>query len=142
MNTIVVGIDGTPTSLAALRYAIREARLRGDRVKAVTAWHVPAVAYGGAFAPSTPDTREFERTAEDMLAEARAVAEAEDPDVVLETTLREGEAAHVLLEEAEGADLLVVGCHDFPFVRRLFHHSVSGECAHEARCPVTVVHGS
>jgi nucleotide-binding universal stress UspA family protein len=142
MNTIVVGVDGSRTSLAALRYAVREARLRGDRVRIVTAWQVPAVAYGGAFAPSAPDSREFQRGAEDTLAEALAVAAEEDPGVPAEAVLREGDAAHVLLEESKGADGLVVGCHDYSFVRGLFHHSVSGECAHEARCPVTVVHES
>ena len=140
MNTIVVGVDGSRTSLAALRYAVREARLRRDRVKVVTVWHVPVVAYGGAFAPSAPDAREFERGAEDALAEALAAAAEEAPDIPVETVLREGDPAHVLLEESEGADVLVVGCHDYTFIRRLFHHSVSGECAHEARCPVTVVH--
>jgi len=140
MNTIVVGVDGSRPSLAALRFAIREARLRGDSVKAVTVWHVPAVAYGGAFAPATPEPRTFESAAEDRLAQAIAEIAGDGSDVPVQSVVREGDAGHVLLEEAVGAEQLVVGCHDYTFVRRLFHHSVSGECAHEAHCPVTVVH--
>jgi nucleotide-binding universal stress UspA family protein len=47
MGVIVVGVDGSEASQEALRYALRQAKLEGDRVRAVTAWHVPAVAYGG-----------------------------------------------------------------------------------------------
>ena len=38
---IVVGVDGSPGSLAALRWAIREGYVRGRRVHAVTAWEFP-----------------------------------------------------------------------------------------------------
>jgi nucleotide-binding universal stress UspA family protein len=140
MNTIVVGVDGSESSLAALRFAVEEARLRGDRVKAVAAWHVPSIAYGGAFAPATPEPRTFETVAADRLREAIAAVAGEEPDVPVQPVVREGDPAHILLEEAVGAEQLVLGCHEYAFVRRLFHHSVSEECAHDAHCPVTVVH--
>ncbi len=44
---IVVGVDGSESSMAALRWAIRQARLTGSSVDAVTAWQVPS-AYGMA----------------------------------------------------------------------------------------------
>jgi len=140
MRTIVVGVDGTRESLAALRYAIGEARVHGDRVKAVAAWHVPTIAYGSAFAPSPPDPHAFEADAEAALDAAVAATAEEAGDVPVLTVVREGDAAHVLVEEAEGAAQLVVGCRTLNMVGRLLHHSVSGECAHEAHCPVTVVH--
>lgn len=141
MRTIVVGVDGSRESVAALRYAIREAGLHGDRVKAVSAWHVPTAAYGSGFVPSAPDPADFERVAGDSLAQAIAAAAADGEDVAVEAVLREGDAAHVLLEESEGAAQLVVGSRNLGFVSRLIHHSVSGHCAHDAHCPVTVVHG-
>lgn len=141
MSTFVVGVDGSAESVAALRYAIREARLHGAGVKAVAAWNVPAAAYGGAFAPATPDPHDFERVAVDALALALAAVEDELDEVPLESVVREGEPGQTLLEEAEGAEQLVVGCSHHGLVGRLLHHSVSGECSREARCPVTVVHG-
>ncbi len=141
MRTIVVGVDGSRESIAALRYAIREARLHGDRVKAVTAWYVPAGAYGSGFVPTAPDPADFEQEAGDALAAAIAASAAEGEGVPVEAVVREGEAVHVLLEESEGAAQLVVGSRNLGFVSQLVHHSVSGQCAHDAHCPVTVVHG-
>jgi len=140
MRTIVVGVDGSRESIAALRFAIREAGLHGDRVKAVAAWHVPSAAYGSGFVPTAPDPADFEQVAGDMLADALAAVAAEGHDVPVEAVVREGEAAHVLLEESEGAAQLVVGCRNLGSLSRLFHHSVSGHCTHDAHCPVTVVH--
>ena len=47
MSTIVVGVDGSENSAEALRFAIGEARTRGSEVRAVSAWHVPFLAYSG-----------------------------------------------------------------------------------------------
>ena len=142
MKTIVVGVDGSRESVAALRYAIREARLHGDRIKAVAAWHVPTAAYGSGLVPTAPDPAEFERVAEGLLADALAATAAEGRGVPVQTVVREGEAAHILVEESEGAELLVVGCRNLGSLGRLLHHSVSGHCTHDAHCPVTVVHES
>lgn len=141
MSTFVVGVDGSPESVAALRHALREARLHEAAIKAVAVWHVPTSAYGAGFAPGTLDPGEFERMAADAL-EAALAAVGDDPaGVPVECVVREGDPAQVLLEEAEGAEQLVVGCAHHGLVGRLLHHSVSGECTREARCPVTVVHG-
>jgi len=42
MATIVAGVDGSDGGQEALRFAVREARLRGARLRVVTAWHMPA----------------------------------------------------------------------------------------------------
>ena len=54
---IVVGVDGFESSKAALRWAIRQAKLTGAVVEAVTAWHVPA---GTGWVPTAdmPDCKE------------------------------------------------------------------------------------
>jgi len=137
---IVVGVDGSPESLAALRFAIAEARLRGCGVKAVAAWRLPGSAYGGGIAPYLPDPREFERAARDALEQALAAVASEAEGVTVRAVVLEGDAAHVLVEESEGAVQLVVGCRNLGFVGRLLQASVSGHCARDAHCPVTVVH--
>ena len=57
---IVVGVDGSPGSVAALRWAIREASARGRAVHAVTAWEVPTEVEGpGLDADGPAPTVEF-----------------------------------------------------------------------------------
>ena len=104
------------------------------------AWHVPTAAYGSGLVPSAPDPADFERAAKGLLADALAATAAEGEGVAVQSVVREGEAAHVLLEESEGAAQLVVGCRNLGSLGRLLHHSVSGHCTHDAHCPVTVVH--
>jgi nucleotide-binding universal stress UspA family protein len=140
MSSIVVGVDGSDGSRVALRFAIAEARLRGAHVRAVGAWHVPVLVYEGGFA--TPDTRLLdELAAETGETVARAVEEVADDanDVVIETVVREGQPATVLLDEADDADLLVVGSRGLGGFRGLLLGSVGQQCAHHAPCPVVIV---
>ena len=137
--TIVVGVDGSRESIAALRFAIGEARLRAETVRAVIAWHIAAAATSTGFAPASLDPAEQKEAARDILARAvESVNEARQ--VRVETVVREGDAAHVLLEESGSATQLVVGCRNLHLVGRMLHHSVSGHCTRDAHCPVTVVH--
>ena len=48
---IVVGVDGSPSSRAALRWAVRQAVLTGGTVDAVLAWQVPMVLRTSTWAP-------------------------------------------------------------------------------------------
>ena len=140
MSTIVVGVDGSASAHAALRFAFEEARIRGARVRVVAAWHVPIAVYEGAYVPMDSSLGEeletnTRRAVEGALAEVGDVA----GDVDVETIVREGQAAHVLLEEAEGADLLVLGSRGLGGFRGLLLGSVSQQCAHHSPCPVVIV---
>lgn len=140
MSGIVVGVDGSESSRAALRFALAEARLRGAPVRAVAAWHVPVAVYEGAYA--TPDTSLLEELqGETADALRRAVEDAGDAarDVDVETVVREGQPATVLLGEAADADLLVVGSRGLGGFRGLLLGSVGQQCAHHAPCPVVIV---
>ncbi len=137
MRKIVVGIDGSPSSREALRLAVHEAALRGDTVRAVAAWHVPTVAYGNGFAPVV-DVSLFEQNAQKVLeTELAALGEATE-GVTIEHVAREGLPAHVLLEESEGADLLVVGSRGLGGFKGLLLGSVGQQCVHHATCPVLI----
>jgi nucleotide-binding universal stress UspA family protein len=138
---VVVGFDGSHGSEAALRVALREARLRQARLLVVSAWHVPTRFYGTAAAPSASralaeDTRKQLAT---KLEAAAAALRDEAPEVEIETRLVEGAAASVLTKEAAGADLLVVGSRGLGGVRELLIGSVSHECSQHASCPVLIV---
>ncbi len=140
MGTIVVGVDGSPGGLAALRFALEEARLRKASVTAVFAWSIPFV----ADVPSglLPELlSDFRADAERLLEEA--IAEAGDPGgVEIAQLLVDAPAGRALLEAARGADLLVVGSRGRGGFTGLLLGSVSQQCTQHATCPVVIVpHG-
>ncbi len=147
--TIVVGVDGSAPSKAALRFAVEEARLRDARVLAVHAWlYVPAVSMGepGLLAMPSGDLP-GQLDAERHVAEAglrAAVEEAfeEKPSVEVDERLVEGDAGEVLVAEASEADLIVVGSRGRGELASALLGSVSSHVVHHAGCPVVVVKAS
>ena len=138
MGTIVVGVDGSSGSREALRFAVEEARLRNAALRVVTAWHVSPMAYSGGFAVPV-DPHDFEESAKAVGKEALASLREETVGVVVERLAKEGQAAQVLLQEARGADLLVVGSRGHGGFAGLLLGSVSQQVAHHASCPVVIV---
>ncbi len=139
---IVVGVDGSPSSVSALRWAIRQAGLTGATVDAVISWHYPASAGGYGWAPIGEGTAfDFAENAEKVLA--AAISEAGQPDSAVDVRARvaEGNAAQVLLDAADGADLLVVGSRGHGGFTEALLGSVSQHCVHHAHCPVVVIRG-
>jgi len=134
---IVVGVDGFEPSMAALRWAIRQARLTGAAVEAVTAWHVPV---GTGWLPAA-DTPDYQEDAFDVLAEAIAQMYAIDPDAQVCPRVAEGPAGQVLVNAAQGADLLVVGCRGHGGLTVAMLGSVSQCCVDRAPCPVVIMRG-
>ena len=139
MGTIVVGVDGSKGSVGALRVAIDEARLRGTSVKAVNAWHIPAIVYEATWAALPIDREVYPKVAQEVLDKSLAEAGAAGSGIDVTTVVREGQAADVICEEAKGATLLVVGSRGFGGFRGLLLGSVSQQCAHHAPCPVLIV---
>lgn len=120
--------------------AIREARLRGTTVRAIHVWHVPVGEYLGGSPPDEEETLAYEEKAQRLLADAVLRAAGDDPVVPVEQVLKEAPAAApALVEEAETADLLVVGSRGLSGIRELVLGSVSHECCRHAHCPVIVV---
>ena len=133
---IVVGVDGSGSSKAALRWAIRQGKLTGSSVEVVTTWHYPA-AYG--LAPGSQGSFDFEANAKSALVEALAEVSGFEPDVLVRPLVTEGVAAEVLLHEAKGADLLVVGSRGHGGFASALLGSVSMYCVLHAHCPVLVL---
>jgi nucleotide-binding universal stress UspA family protein len=133
---IVVGVDGSDSSKAALRWAIRQAKLTGGSVDAVAAWHYPAT-YG--WAPVSDDVVDLETSAKNILAEAFAEVSALEPEVPVRPVVAEGLAAEVLLRTARGADMLVVGSRGHGGFASALLGSVSLYCVLHAHCPVLVL---
>jgi nucleotide-binding universal stress UspA family protein len=135
---VVVGVDGSSESDAALRFAIGEARLRAARLRIVCAWEPSTSAYTGEAFAATPDAfLESERHAEELLRAALAHVPA--GEVEAEAVAEEGSPSSVLLEQSAGADLLVVGSRGRGAAKRLLLGSVGHDLAHHTRCPLVIV---
>lgn len=137
---IVVGVDGSEPAKRALRWAIEEARLRGAKLAAVTAWHVPGYSYGApGFVPILATSVDVAiREAAEAIAN-EAVEQARAAGLDAEAIITNGQAADVLLESAERASLLVVGSRGHGGFAGLLLGSVGQQCAHHASCPVAII---
>ncbi|MFD7593543.1 universal stress protein [Kitasatospora sp. NPDC059812] len=134
---IVVGVDGSRPSRAALRWALGEARLTGAVVEAVTSWDEPGV-YGRGI---TVSPEESDAVAGSELAEVVMRETGRCPGAVVRQRVEHGSAGEVLVKLSAGAALLVVGSRGLGgFVGALLG-SVSRYCVRYARCPVVLVRG-
>ncbi len=138
---IVAGVDGSPSSRAALWWAVRQARLTGGTVDAVIAWQFPATGNFGWAPVSAIDDLDFESIAKHTLDEAISGLGERAAGVPIRPLVVQGLPAQVLLDAAEGADLLVVGSRGHGGFADALLGSVSQHCVHHAACPVVVIRG-
>jgi nucleotide-binding universal stress UspA family protein len=137
---IIVGVDGSPQSRAALEWAVGEALLRDGQVDAV-------LAYGsglawidvGSDSEALIVARSAERAKESLHDAIDAAALPDDGRTRVRPLVVEGDPAQVLVELAEHADLLVVGTRGRGGFAGLLLGSVSQRCAERSPCPVVVV---
>lgn len=135
---IVVGVDGSEPSKAALRWAARIAPAINGEIEAVITWDYP-MSYGWPIGAATgwrPDV-DAGRVLDDTLADVFVGDRPEN----LVTSVRKGGASHELLAASSDADLLVVGSRGHGGFVGLLLGSVSTTCTEHASCPVLVVHG-
>ncbi|MBK5307162.1 MAG: universal stress protein [Frankiaceae bacterium] len=130
---IVVGVDGSPASVEALRWANDQARLTGAPVEAVIAWFYP-ISYGF---PVIADI-DWAREAEVILS--RVVKEAVgDDDALISQRAIEGHPTRVLDDLSQEAAMLVVGPRGHGGFAGLVLGSVTTHVIGHAGCPVVVV---
>jgi nucleotide-binding universal stress UspA family protein len=137
---VVVGVDGSADSVAALAWAARYAAATGARVRAILAWHYPG-AVGGPPIEVAPEAvrGQTEEQMREALDEAVAQAYGSEAASGLEAILGYGHAAQVLIEASKEADLLVVGSRGHRAFAGMLVGSVSLHCVTRASCPVVVV---
>lgn len=137
-DAVVIGVDGSDASNKALDWAAEEAKVRGNSLRIVHAWHVPFAAaypYGG----SSFDLALLEDAAGGTLKAAVERVGATALTHPVQSVLEVGGAASVLLEQAKTADLVVLGSRGRGGFADLVLGSVSHSVAHHAQCPVVVV---
>ncbi|MCY7366082.1 MAG: universal stress protein [Frankiaceae bacterium] len=141
---VLVGVDDSPASDAALAWALNVAARTGDRVEALHAWQWTAGMLG-VIAPDAPATLAVAARHAAHAAVAKAVADRPFGAQEVEATARtaEGDAASRLLEEAGTSALLVLGRHgQSTWSRRLVGQalgSVASACLSGSTVPVAIV---
>ena len=140
---VIVGVDGSSASRAAVDWAARDAALRG---RPLTVVHVAPTETAAAWI-DVPVTEEYwaarEKRCHDILAEAMSVvtdALGPDASVNVEQRLLFDSAVPALVAMSKDADLLVVGCRGLGSLARMLLGSVSRGLIHHAHCPVAVIH--
>ncbi len=141
-DAIVVGVDGSPASQQALRWARFLSETTNSPLAVVSVWD-PSGVYGWAagswsampvdWNPSLEAQRSLDSTVDAVFGVQRPVG--------LKSAVVEGNVARVLLEVTRGARMLVVGSRGHGGFAGLLLGSVSSACAEHATCPVLVVHG-
>jgi nucleotide-binding universal stress UspA family protein len=133
---VVVGIDGTPLSEAALAFAYDTA----------AAWDVPLVAVhtwlDDVNDPALAELVDWQTAAvqaEEVLAERLAGWGEKYPDVAVQRLVARGLPGHALLDQAATAQLVVVGSRGHGEIAGLLLDSVSNALVHKATCPVAIV---
>ena len=138
-KTIVVGVDGSPSSRNALTWAAAEAADHRADLVVLNVWEHTLLPPAGSVSVSeryVPDPSQ--RTAEDLVKVIKEEL-GEDPPVLVQPRVKQGNPAKVLIEESGDADLLVVGTRGHGGFAGLVLGSVSQHVAAYAKCPVTVV---
>ncbi|HEY2519547.1 MAG TPA: universal stress protein [Streptosporangiaceae bacterium] len=140
MSGIVVGIDASSHSMAALNWAMREAAAKNAPLTVVTVEIVAASGWGGSQVyPADYELRDkAQKAAEEAVAGVTKSLGADAPQsVTVQAVL--GQPAEQLIEAAKGADQLVLARRGTGGFNRLTLGSVTNQVVHHAECPVTIV---
>jgi nucleotide-binding universal stress UspA family protein len=139
LRRIVVGVNGSAESVAALRWACREASLRAAEVLAVLALESACHQVASYAVPAPRQSGGSWGSARDVLR--RSVSEVLNlfPGVSVRTEIAEGLAARVLLDQAADADMLVLGRNSQDPDPYRPAGPVIRVCLRSARCPVVII---
>jgi nucleotide-binding universal stress UspA family protein len=133
---VVVGVDGSPVSEAALAYAFEAASVRQVPLVAVHAWQDAMI---DTSVELLYDWTAVEAGEQQVLAERLAGWASKYPDVAVERVVVRDRPAHALQERSVGAGLLVVGSRGRGGLVGAVLGSVSQKLLHHAACPVVIV---
>jgi nucleotide-binding universal stress UspA family protein len=134
---IVVGVDGSESSLDALNWAVDQAELTGALVEVIVTWEWPT----GYWSLPYPEGWDPATDARAVVAEPVERLRKTHPKLHIDITVTEGHPAPVLVEASRRADLLVVGSRGHGEFSGMLLGSVSEHCVTNAHCPVLVFRG-
>ncbi|WP_312098331.1 universal stress protein [Corynebacterium dentalis] len=138
-NVIVVAVDGSEASDAAVHWAANSAKKRGQPLKLVTAYTMPQFMYADGMVPPQELYDELEGEAGDKIDKARRIVEEFDSSIEVSHEVREESPIDFLLALSEDAGMLVMGSRGLGGLSGLVMGSVSAAVVSHAECPVVVV---
>ena len=143
IKRILVGVDGSDKSIAALKWAAGLAKKFGAEVEVVTSWQTPyptfeLVAIGFNIDVSDINDRP-QQVAEHRLEKTIVAAYGTAKPAGVVGRVEEGYPGLVMVERSKEADLLVLGNRGHSPVIETLLGSVSLHCLTYAHCPVTIV---
>lgn len=139
-QVVVVGVDGSDPSVAALSWASRYGAATGATVRAVRVWHYPTAAGLPPGKTPEPVETEVEGWVRDELSQAVTKANP-DSSAQVETKIVYGHPAEALIDESRGESLLVLGHRGHGGFAEALTGSIVIHCVNHAACPVVVVRG-
>jgi len=138
-NIVLVGVDGSAESGAALKYAVAEANRRGARLRVVSTYFPEYSVHGRTRPVTAAETAvevDLESETRHMVEDALSGEAAQPPvDIVIAA----GPAAGVLIDQSGEVDVLVLGHRGRGGFASMLLGSVGLQCVLHARCPVIVV---
>jgi nucleotide-binding universal stress UspA family protein len=136
---VVVGIDGSEASEAAISFAFDEASQRGCALVAVHSWNEVFIDPELNVARIAIDTTGMQERAHQLLAQLLAGWQEKFPDVEVRRVVTQGRPLDALLEPGEDACLIVVGSRGHGGFDGMLLGSTSQALVHHAPCPLVVV---
>jgi nucleotide-binding universal stress UspA family protein len=136
-RAVVVGVDGSESSVKALREARRIAEGLGAPLEAVAVWQQTHSMYDFYQSQSgwTP-----EKEIEKLLTDASEAAFGQDQPARFTKTVLQGPPTKALIRRSADAEMLVLGSRGHGGFAGLLLGSVSSACVAHAKCPVLIVH--
>jgi nucleotide-binding universal stress UspA family protein len=139
-QVVVVGVDGSAQSIAALRWAAKYGAATGATIRAVRVWHYPSAATPTPEGKAPPAvTEEVRQEMQEQLDDAIGQVYPDGLPDNVQTRIAYGHSAATLIDESREADLLVLGNKGYSALTGVLIGSVSLHCVTHAVCPVTVV---
>ena len=144
-NGIVVGVDGSPYSVVAVRWAVGEAVMRNHQLDIVNVISPLVGGWEGAWGAPLPEDfgpwqeKQAHRVLEDAVRIARDSAGGAAVRIRTETPF--GPLVPTLVDMTKHAEMIVVGCRGMGALNRAVLGSASTALIHHAHCPVAVLHG-
>lgn len=136
---VVVGVDGSATSLAALEFAAAEAAVRRAELLALHTWFGKLPHEEEQELPLIYDAEDVQLAQARKLAEWLAPVRDRFPAVTVRERVEHGRAARALVTASAAAQLVVVGARGLGGFAGLLLGSVSQAVLHHAGCPVAII---